>query len=371
MSDAARSLVELARAIADERGERWPHSLNISVTLDPRESAEQQARGLRRQLARALEGWHSPERPIQPGRAPCFLCASSGCVHAAPPDGHVLAGYRPTGKPEWKAFANACLDAGDPRVDQLFEERAARIALVSTGDELTARLDAYDTLPVRVLGQVAFGLVPARLDFGDPAAGRTALALLVLEAENSHPSSRLALNLLGVTMDDVVDAAEGASGGPAEALRRTIRYARERLRAVEARDREARRRGEASTLSFDVDALCRHVAGEMEHAFRSASRRTRHGQDRHDSGQRPTDRALLDARDASRDRHFGDVARATVIVVGKKQRAHVFNAEARLVTSFDLAPGELERKVERKRWAPLERTHYERFRDALQRALAP
>ncbi len=247
-----------------------------------------------------------------------------------------------------------------------------------TEAELTERLDPVPPPAPRVLGQLAFGL------FEHPG-GRTALLVLVLRL-----GDELRMELLGVSMDDLIEAAENGDGA-AEAARRTLRSARQRLLAIAAQERDVRRRGAGSgsphgrpengeAVDYDpyaeattreVEALLRQVGGELEHAYRSTERRTRHGQERHEGGERPTHRALADAMDAPAERHFRDPERETVVVVGRKQRAHVFNDDARLVTSFDLTTNELDRKLSRRRWEPLSGERYRAFRVALGRALRP
>jgi len=51
----------------------------------------------------------------------------------------VFSGYNSFGIPEWQEFVQALVDARDPRVDQLYADPPALLALVQTGRELRNR----------------------------------------------------------------------------------------------------------------------------------------------------------------------------------------------------------------------------------------
>ena len=63
--------------------------------------------------------------------------------------------------------------------------------------------------------------------------------------------------------------------------------------------------------------------------------------------------ALDDLRQAAADSFYRDTRHDTSVVIGDRSRAHVFNAEGKLVTSLRMRSDELERKVRKGRWAPM------------------
>ena len=93
--------------------------------------------------------------------------------------------------------------------------------------------------------------------------------------------------------------------------------------------------------------------------------RTHHAEARHEGASRPTSSAPEDALHAGDEHFFLDTHTAAVVVVGKRGRAHAFNEQGQLVTSFWLEPGELDRKVGQGRWAPLLGGRLSAFREAL------
>ncbi len=304
------------------------------------------------------------------GRVYCFLCGSIDCTHAMPSDvRETFAGYRPTGKPKWQTFTNLCIERGEARVDRLFGDAPEIIALVQPAAELKEGVMAgfgKGSLVYNVLGQVVCGLIPANLDTRRPSDTRVALTLQIVEVCAGDAERRLRLNILGLTLEDVVNAATVAQGrGPAEAIRRTIRTTRERIRAEARRLQAEAKRGERPDVEARLEPLLVRIRGDLERCFRPLRRRTRHAQQRHEDGERPTSTAMADASGAPNERFLRDLKRDTIVVLGPKSRAHIFSPEGRHVTSLQLRPGELDRKTEHKRWRHMSTADIEDFRQTL------
>lgn len=287
-----------------------------------------------------------------------FLSDSPDAPSTRPPQPEAtFCGYSPTGRPCWQSFTNLCLERRLERVDRLYAERPEIIALVQTGTELTQGLlqgFGRDSLAFNVLGQVVAGLIPASLDPHDRESPRIALTVQLVETRAGDASRRLRVNLLGLTPQAIVDAAaSGAARAPAERLRRVVRATRHRLDVMGRTVARLERRGEvvdAAQMESLVRPILSQLRGDLERLFRPVHRRTRHAQERHLDGERPTSDAMHDALTAGDEQLLEDVERGTVVVLGPRGRAHVFTQAGRHVTSLRLAPGELERKLERGRW---------------------
>jgi hypothetical protein len=315
------------------------------------ESASQLARELEGRIAEMLRAAHA----FRQGRVYCFLCESSECRHATPEQrDQSFCGYTHTGRPVWESFVNLCLKRGEERVDRLYSDRPEVIAIAQQGSELKRGLlpgFGRDSVVFNVLGQVVMGLLPADLREGS-AAPRIALTVQLVETHFGKRSFRLRVNLIGLSLDAIIDAAADAeSRGPAERLRRLIRSTESKLgelaRAVIRRERG----GEPTLLGEKSAALVNGLRGELERVFRPLQRRTKHAETRHQSGQRPTSDAMRDATMASSEQVLFDERKNTFVVLGPRSRAHVFSAEGKLVTSLRLEPGEVERKLEQRRWS--------------------
>ena len=287
------------------------------------------------------------------GRVRCFLCESTRCDHTTPPtDVSTFAGYSSNGKPEWMSFTNMLIARKDPRVDRLYNDPPEVIAAVMSASELAEGLmpsfGGEDGV-YRLLGQVAIGRVPANLSGRGKIRDRVVLTLQVVDTTAPGQSLTLRTNLIGLPMDTITEAAAlGDPRGPAEALRLTIRAANEKLEALTLRAS----RGDVE-LSVLVQPLLNELRGDLERVFRPVRRRTQHAQERHEEGDRPTGHAMDDLRQASTESFYRDTRHNTFVVIGDRSRAHVFNAEGKLVTSLRMRSDELERKVRKGRWAPL------------------
>ena len=360
-SHVIHELRELAGALAERRGMvpgeySGLERLNIPVVI-PVDSDVQHAdvEALITLLSGRLEEAIKSMSAYMPGRVYCFLDDSNECHHAQPPDSRsTFAGYRPNGTPHWESFTNVCIARQDPRVDRIYGDSPEIIAIVQHADELKDGLMAgfgKASLTWDVLGQVIVGLVPVSLDVRDRDSDRVALTVQLVMTRHPKDGPRLRLNLIGLTAQHIAEVAAMSNGrGPAESFRRTWRTSRQRVGTLEARLRNAEQRGDYIDVVELTHSFLVRLRGDIERVFRPLKRRTNHAQQRHEGGLRPTGHALNDAKNVGLDKVLMDTLRDTVVVLGRKGRAHIFNRDGRHVTSLILGPGELERKIERKRW---------------------
>ncbi len=372
---ALEELRELARGLALRQGV-VPDEVEVESIVLPLRAAlaapvtDEDVAGLLASLEPRVADAIKASSAFRAGRMFCFLCDSSECSHAAPGDTRdTFCGYRPTGKPEWQSFTNLCIQRQDERVDQLFGDRPAIIAVVQSAEELKQGLlpgFGQGSTVFNVLGQVVIGLLPRNLDPGRPVDERVALTLQIVETRTGTSGRRLRLNLIGLPEAEIVATATSAgSRGPAESFRRTLRTTRDRVRSEARRVRDAEERGETPDIESRMGPLLARIRGDVERCFRPVHRRTRHAQERHEGGERPTSRAYADARTSPDERFLEDVERETIIVLGPRNRAHVFSPAGRHVTSLQLRPGEVDRKVDRRRWRPMTRADVHTFREQL------
>jgi hypothetical protein len=115
-----------------------------------------------------------------------------------------------------------------------------------------------------------------------------------------------------------------------------------------------------------VFSILRHLAHSIERKGRQRVRRTAHAELRGNQN-RPIHAAREDLAQATNGDFYRDRFRGSVIVTGKSGRAHAFNDEGRHITSFVLQGNELDRRLQRRRYQPLDEPERAAFR---QRALA-
>jgi hypothetical protein len=366
---AASAILSAEEADAEEGPETVDVHLTLSLTAergggDRSERARTILDDLRAQVVRGLEATGT----WRPGTVYAFQSKHGEGPHARPPQAQdTFAGYSAHGQPQWISLLNLCIARGDSRVDRLYAERPEIIAIAQTGDELTdGLLPGFGRADARfaVLGQVVAGLVPRGLDPRRTEQERVALTLQVVDVQTDSRGHRLRLNLLGMSGEEIADAAARAPArGPAEGLRRTIAETRHRIDAIDRqRSRLAGTPGEAHVLA-QIPTLLTQLRGDVERVFRQVTRRTQHAQDRHAQGERPTSQAQQDLAAASDDRLLLDRKRHTFIVLGPRNRAHVFSPDGRHVTSIRVTPGELSRKTDRSRWITLDPSRIADFRN--------
>lgn len=304
---------------------------------------------------------------FQPGRVLCLRCGGATCEHSAPSDGRqVFAGWGPTGLPRFLDFGQLLLERRDPRVDDLFREPSLKLGpdapalvtwIASERELCGALLPAFAKREDRyhLWGQLAAGWFRGR-----DAAGferPIAVSFQVVSTAGLRSRPQFGLNVLGVGPEgDPLELQIDRLGALpwAEAIR-WAQAAIATLRADSRRPHPAPRGGELepgkrSGTHGRIEGLLQGLARRLERNRRATTRRTRHAEERHTTGERPTSQAYADLASATAAAFFVDLRRDTLAVVGERGRVHVFNREGRHVTSIRLPPGGAEKRRERGLW---------------------
>jgi hypothetical protein len=231
----------------------------------------------------------------------------------------------------------------------LYDQPPVLLALSHTAEELHGGLlRAFDEGKYALLGQVTAGFfsIPARAHEG---RGVIALSIQAAMSRTRRGRPRLGLNLL----------ARGPGGTGLETIwerqddlpwRRSVRWAQAALATLGPTLGRSRRKGRE--LEHRVDGILAGLRRRLERGNRARSRRTRHAQERHQSGGRPTRKAIEDAREAPDDAFMHDTRSGVLVVLGDRGRTHFFAAEGKLVSSVRYSPAAIARKIKLERWQP-------------------
>ncbi|MDD8045001.1 MAG: hypothetical protein PHF14_00905 [Verrucomicrobiota bacterium] len=328
----------------DPRGLSEPRSFQLTLPLEPKPAGAEPA-PLFAQLKAQTREWDMQAKGYAPGRVYCHRCATHACAHAVPPSaGTVFSGYSPTGVPQWADLVQVLLAARNERVDLLYDERPATVAMFIPGRELKSQLlhtfgrasKTYD-----ILGQVVCGYFRPPAD----SAERLALTIQVVEWRGAFGSFQLDLNLIG---PDPEDAAPYLAGQ--ERLRRALERARRKVADIERRVQPADPAAPRNLTPLrEVPQVIRGLVQDLERQGRQGVRRTVHAEER-GTQQRPVHMAIEDLHRAGPDQFFFDEHRRTIVVLGSRHRAHAFTPEGRHATSFSLDQAAVDRRVRRGRW---------------------
>jgi hypothetical protein len=270
------------------------------------------------------------------------------------------------GKPTWKSFLNLCLEAGDERVDRLYEDKPEPIARIVLAEDLRGELlpsFGRESRVFSLLGQVVVGWVAPSPSQIPTAENRRALTFQILETRSGEVQNRLRLNIIGTDWDEIVEnAVAGPVNAPAEKLRQLLVQTSEELLKTERRLSGAEEDGVLA-----VAPLLKRLARDAEQVLKTSSHRTKHANARQSDDGRPIRAAMRDACEASDERLLWDVRHRTIVVLGPKSRTHIFTEDARHVTSIRLGRGELDRKSRGQRWVTLDKDVKQAFRQRLDR----
>jgi hypothetical protein len=243
----------------------------------------------------------------------------------------VFAGYSPTGTPVWKDFAQQCLEERHEQVDRLYDDKPVFLTLVRDPQALRGDLlEAFRAKGYRLHGQVTAGFYTVP---GLQTGGRAVLALTfqVASAAGSGGRKRFGLNILGRI--------------PQEGLfpwRMPVRWAQSALATLG--------RGRQDDLDSRIEGILNGLARRLQQEQRSRGRRTRHAEVRHDSGERPTRKALEDLAEAGPQDLLMDQRKGTLVVLGDRGRTHFFNVEGKLVSSVRYSRDAIQGKLKNGLW---------------------
>lgn len=284
------------------------------------------------------------------GRVYCLRCASPDCEHSIPTfSTEVFGGYSPSGVPRFLDLGQWLLERHDPKVDHVYRTPPGLVAHLATGEDLLK-----DLLPAfrdadsgyHIHGQVAVGWYMFPTADGLPSP--VALTFQVVSTRPGKGRRRFGLNLIGVGPDDEPLENLFDRIGEIPWLEAT-RWAQSILRDVE-RSTSRPQRPSDEKIEKRLGGMLAGLARRLEHQRRSRDRKTRHGQKRHQDRSRPTDMAFADLSQAKDEQILLDSRRETLVVLGQRGRAHVFNPSGRLVTSIRYTPAAIEKRRKRGLW---------------------
>ena len=325
-------------------------------------------------LAGGIDGLVHHRASFRPGRVHCLRCGSADCDHAPlPSERSTFAGYGPSGVPRFLDLPQWLMERGDARAATLYGEDGPRrldrvVAVAASGEELTSGLlDVYrdQAADYRLHGQVSAGWFRAT----DTRGHGTPIAATFQVVSSRPPGNRrrLGLNVL----------VQGPGGEPAEHLydrlgeipwTTEVRWAQSVLTSIERnlsgaggqgagrkKSRKGKGGGEAAMAHAEarITGLLDGLARRLEKGRRAKERRTRHAEERHGQGDRPTRMALTDLAQAKDEDVLLDTQKRTFVVLGERGRAHVFNRQGKIVTSVRYSTDAIERRRSGGRWKPL------------------
>ncbi len=350
-----------------------PFGMDLRVSIEPGEpwrlqagpSIEEQIRAAVREMATKAEAFRG-------GSVYCYRCDSPDCPHSHPPrPTNVFGGYSSTGLPVWPEFSQILLERRHPRVDLLYEPSQTDLVAMYIDPEMLKQrqLNVFgrQSKTYDILGQVVFGFLKMRIpgeNRSEPE--RVACTLQAVESRRLDGSPRLELNVLA-RLSDGSPALDAIKGPYQTRVSDVISSARHRISSLRPPSKgHAEKHGASSlpdTASLVADIL-QGLARKLEKVGRQRGRRTAHAEG-HRIKNRPTSKAWEDAFGAAEESVLWDKHERTFVVLGPRNRVHVFSRQGRHVTSLVLASEAVRSRKRRKRWLPLTDDQREQFGSAI------
>lgn len=350
-----------------------PFRLDLRVSIDPGGPWRLEADPpIEEQIRLAVREMATQAEAFRTGSVYCYRCNRPDCPHSRPPrPTSVFGGYSSTGLPIWVEFTQILLERRHPQVDLLYDGAQANLVAMYMEPELLKQrqLNVFgrQSKTYDILGQVVFGFLRMRLpgtDRGEPE--RVACTLQAVESRRLDGSPRLALNVLA-TLSDGSPALDAIQGPYQTRIADVISSARHRIGSLRpssrTRTRKVRSTGTPDTDSVVTDIL-QGLSRKIEKVGRQGGRRTAHAE-AHREKNRPTSKAWEDAFSAAEDAVLWDKHEKTFVVLGPRNRVHVFSQEGRHVTSLVLPRDAVRSRRQRRRWVPLTDDQRERFGSAV------
>ncbi len=350
-----------------------PFGMDLKVSIEPGEPWRLQADpSIEEQVRAAVREMVTQAEAFRIGSVYCYRCDSPDCPHSHPPrPTNVFGGYSSTGLPVWPEFSQILLERKHPRVDLLYDPSQTDLVAMYMEPELLKQrqLNVFgrQSKTYDILGQVVFGFLKMRLpgeNRSEPE--RIACTLHAVETRRLDGSPRLELNVLA-RLSDGSPALEAIQGPFQTRVSDVISSARHRISSLRPPSKgQAEKRRATSlpdTASLVADIL-QGLARKLEKIGRQRGRRTAHAEG-HRVENRPTSKACEDAIGAAGESVLWDKHERTFVVLGPRNRVHVFSRQGRHVTSLVLASEAVRSRKRRKRWLPLTDDQREAFGSAI------
>lgn len=361
---AVQALAEMAQSLLSIEGVdplAMPRylELNLRVPLDGGNDLRHAAGTAVEQISARVRAVREHEKALRPGAVFSYFAGSShaeGCRPTEPRQ--VFDGYSSTGKPIFSDFVTMAIERKDPHIEQLLAGEEIVLTRVTMGRVLrTQQLAEFGgTSPVyKILGQVDAGLFRVL-----GAAGRCAFSFQLLRGTTLEGRVRLRLHTVGAV--DPMDLADPA-------LMQLLSRFQRHLDVEALRLQGQLQHGEVDEEAFVLPML-QQLAQRLQSRTRNTGRRTQHGLERSEAGQRPTSRAYPDAGEANDEAILWDVDQGTVVVLGGKGRVHVFSPQGKHVTSVTMQGQAIERRRHMGRWRLAEPEERGEFRIHVKRLIA-
>ncbi len=333
--------------------------LNLRIPLDGGNDVRHAAGTAVEQIGKRVREVREHEKALRPGAVYSYFAGSShaeGCRPTEPRQ--VFDGWSSTGKPQFADFVTMAIDRKDPQIERLLAGDEVVLTRVTLGRVLrTQQLAEFGSnSPVfRILGQVDAGLFRVL-----SSAGRCAFSFQLLRGTTLEGRVRLRLHAVGAV--DPMDLADPAI------LQIMSRFQRH-LDVEALRLQGQLQNGEVDEEAFVLPML-QEFAERLRNRTRNTGRRTQHGLERSEEGQRPTPRAYPDAGEATDDAILWDLDQNTIVVLGGKGRVHVFTPQGKHVTSVTMPGQAIDRRRQQGRWRLAEPEERGEFRIHVKRLVA-
>tara|TARA_R110002072_G_scaffold46591_10_gene129103 strand:- start:96042 stop:97340 length:1299 start_codon:yes stop_codon:yes gene_type:complete len=359
-----RALADMAQALLHIEGVdplAMPRYLDLQlrVPLDGGNDVRHAAGTAVEQILQRVREVREHEQAMRPGAVYSYFSDSSheeGCRPIEPR--HVFDGYSSTGKPNFADFVTLAIERKDPEIERMLAGEEIVLTHVTMGRVLrTQQLAEFGgNSPVfKILGQVNAGLFRV---LGD--AGRCAFSFQLLRGKTLEGRVRLRLHPVGAV--DPMDLADPA-------LMQILSRFQRKLDTEALRLEGRLKSGEVDEEEF-VLPLLQEFAKQLQSRTRNTGRRTQHGMERSEEGQRPTAKAYPDAGEANDASILWDVDQSTIVVLGAKGRVHVFSPQAKHVTSVMMQRPAVERRRQQGRWRLAEPEERGEFRIQIKMLIA-
>ncbi len=338
------------------------HALELRLDISASGNRVPGTTELYEQLRESVEQLAAEEARFPRGRVFCYRCEAFGCEHGRAPDPRtVFTGYSQTGEPTWREFASVLLDEKDPRIDELYKRPPRPVTLVKDAralNEIQLTVYGKHSPEYQALGQVMLGYLPLKRT----RSSEQVPVALCFQAVRIAGARAPVLNILG-TLPGGTPAHEVLEAQPDPRIANALRATRQRLRDL-ALLRVSKRRRAALVRQKSLAALQR-LARNLERIFRQRARRTQHSEARHLDRRRPAATALNDAQRATTDAFYRDVEERTWVVLGPKNRVHIFNDRAFHVTSIVYQGETIRQRTTTGKWLTPRRDELTSFRHVL------
>lgn len=277
----------------------------------------------------------------------CYHCESYECGHSHPQNSmQVFYKYASNGLPMWIELSQLVVEQTGQWDVSLFSDSPNVRTVQLSGKEIHSdQLAVFgrNSETYQVLSQVAAGY------FGGNKGKMAVLFQAVLQMRDGYSAIHLNTVLAEHHRRDFTSFLQASEH---QQVARSVRKMQKLLSALSGYTGSMTTAEVRSQVEQKAEKIMSDFVGKISRVSRQRERQSHHARMRKQQN-RPVAEAMRDLNLVNEENIYHDTLRDTFVVIGRKNRVHIFSRSGVHITSIQLPSSSIQKRLKERRWQPL------------------